>query len=423
MQRKLVKRILIPSWMFWAFLIVACRPASLPIESPIASPLPSTLPTPPSLPLGTSLPSPVTSPFATATTFPEIRVTVVDSAATVYTPTIHILDFSFIDAQRGWILGTWCQNTCPILIRATSDGGRTWQALPALKGQEPWIYPRPDLSLVSSIRFADAQHGWAFQPGFFSTSDGGKTWIDEQRSVVAVEPAGGSLWAIEQTGDQFGLLFSADLGRTWKPTPNQPPLQGRTVQLVRPTSSDAWILTEDSESRASLFVTHDGGMSWQELPEPPKTGCFDDRSLAMSTNQRLWMVCGGGLATAMQLKMLYTSMDGGTTWKIMADTSAPGSGQPTGILPISGHLGNPSQFAVASPLDAFLALDRATLFATHDGGRTWEYAIPYDLANRADDGMGPVRFLDAEHGWMVAPPDWFFRTTDGGKTWERVTVK
>ena len=346
----------------------------------------------------------------------------VDSATPVYTPTIQIRDFTFIDAQRGWILGTWCQNICAVLIRATRDGGRTWQALPALKGQEAWINPLSDLSLVGSIRFADAQHGWAFQPGFLSTSDGGRTWIDEQRSVVAVELAGGSLWAIEQTGDRFGLQISADLGKTWKPAPNQPPLQGRTVQLVHPTPSDAWVLTVDSDNRASLFVTHDGGTNWQELPEPPETRCLDTRSLAMSTNRRLWMACGGGLATAMQPKALYTSTDGGTTWVITADTPAPGSGQSTGNLPLDGHLLNPSQFAVASPLDAFLALNRATLFATHDGGHTWEYAIPYDVANRADNGMGPVRFRDAKYGWMVAPPDWFFRTTDGGKTWERVTV-
>ncbi len=175
-------------WIVCLLLMVACKPTFPAPFSPVASALPSILSTPAPSPLIAPSPLPTQPPRAAPTALPEVRVTVVDSDTTPYTPTIQIVDFSFVDAQRGWILGTHCQKTCPVQIRATNDGGRTWRALPAPIADIAWIDWTPDPGLVHSIRFVDAQHGWAFLPGFFSTNDGGKTWKDEHRLVAAVEP-------------------------------------------------------------------------------------------------------------------------------------------------------------------------------------------------------------------------------------------
>jgi hypothetical protein len=52
------------------------------------------------------------------------------------------------------------------------------------------------------------------------------------------------------------------------------------------------------------------------------------------------------------------------------------------------------------------------LFATQDGGRTWqERSLPLGE---------PVKFLDALHGWIAGGPvgDLLYRTEDGGDTWQ-----
>jgi photosystem II stability/assembly factor-like uncharacterized protein len=52
------------------------------------------------------------------------------------------------------------------------------------------------------------------------------------------------------------------------------------------------------------------------------------------------------------------------------------------------------------------------LFATRDGGRTWE--------ERTTPLGEAVEFLDVDRGWVAGGPagDQFFRSVDGGRTWQ-----
>jgi photosystem II stability/assembly factor-like uncharacterized protein len=86
---------------------------------------------------------------------------------------------------------------------------------------------------------------------------------------------------------------------------------------------------------------------------------------------------------------------------------------------IAGYLNNA---AVTTQSDAWVALSRGTLMHTADGGHTWRLAIPYAIANPGDGGVGPVQFVDAQHGWLFSFPNLLFRTTDGGRHWQKVTL-
>ena len=58
-------------------------------------------------------------------------------AMSLTSPTLtRILDLSFVDARHGWVLGASCTasgDRCVLVLRGTTDGGRTRQPLPALR--------------------------------------------------------------------------------------------------------------------------------------------------------------------------------------------------------------------------------------------------------------------------------------------------
>jgi photosystem II stability/assembly factor-like uncharacterized protein len=104
----------------------------------------------------------------------------------------------------------------------------------------------------------------------------------------------------------------------------------------------------------------------------------------------------------------------------VAESSAWGTKQKTlHNLTIGGYVYNA---AVTSPADAWLALSRGTLIHTADGGRTWHDAIPRELANPNDGGVGPIQFVDPRHGWLLSFPNLLFRTVDGGEHWTRIVL-
>jgi photosystem II stability/assembly factor-like uncharacterized protein len=61
--------------------------------------------------------------------------------------------------------------------------------------------------------------------------------------------------------------------------------------------------------------------------------------------------------------------------------------------------------------------------ASFDGGSTWNEAISYAVANGGGDpAIGPVRFIDAQTGWVAVSPGRIFRTRDGGISWQFIEI-
>src|SRR5258708_7130508 len=83
---------------------------------------------------------------------------------------------SFISASAGWLLAVppcagYVRPCQTLLLRKTTDGGRTWVAVPAP--------PAPDQGrpgAVSQILFISSRDGWAWGPGLWQTRDGGARW-------------------------------------------------------------------------------------------------------------------------------------------------------------------------------------------------------------------------------------------------------
>lgn len=214
-------------------------------------------------------------------------------------------------------------------------------------------------------------------------------------------------------------MTSDDLGRTWKPTAGQPELHDQ-VSVAGAGARHVWVLAVQEESRlAQLFTTGDGGVAWQRQLLPTQVGGCTSLVLAVSSDQKLWLLCGDGLATAMQPKWLYASIDSGASWNLVS--SADVAAESIGRLPISGHIFDSRGFAVTSPTTAFMALNRGTLYVTRDGGKNWNDVVTDQPVNLGDAAIGPLHFIDTAHGWLVSAGR-VFRTTDGGITWQISTI-
>jgi photosystem II stability/assembly factor-like uncharacterized protein len=148
----------------------------------------------------------------------------------------------FFDARHGVVeLYNMAEPYGPAAVLSTSDGGRTWQALPAI--------PEPGYSM--GIAYVDANHWWDLvtQPTFgrkgdptqdwlYRTDDGGHTWRLVQTGLPLGFPVWGLYffdandgWAIQPADNTHGLppdnvisngkdevLQTSDGGHTWSVT-------------------------------------------------------------------------------------------------------------------------------------------------------------------------------------------------------------
>jgi hypothetical protein len=243
-----------------------------------------------------------------------------DAGATWHQAAIgpYVLDTSAIGLNV-WALTSTCPDTVPVTtttatcsigVEQSLDGGATWQALasPATvsapgKGLHPSELARITKTrayvLTDSATSATDSLGW--QLSF--TADAGVTWTSRGLPCAAtfsdgVEVAASStddLWLLcggeASTGFQSKQLFrSGNGGQSWSlvasatglgtpaPTdvpPNPLPLAGYIApltvghhNLAVASAEEAWLYP----SRAGLYTTSDGGLSWAPVPELAAAG-------------------------------------------------------------------------------------------------------------------------------------------------------
>ncbi len=342
-------------------------------------------------------------------------------------------DVSFSDAEHGW-LGQWGGN--PFFpsgsLLVTSDAGASWQsvALPSgvvptqvalvdplrgyvgdLKGRV-WSttdggahWHRSDLaragmlySSVGSLRFTDAQHGWAVinemkgdvdQSRLLATQDGGATW-QLRRSMT------GSLSDVCDTGDRVYLAGTVDLGSAFVDTSDDAGLTWTRHRL-----GYEWLALGSIDVAGDVGLTvgtqilrsDDAGAVWKSVTSGTQAQALMDA--AMVSPSEGWAV-GAGL-------IIHTS--DGARWR----DQWTGSGELWSVSFPDGANG----WAVGG---------RGLVLHTANAGQTWarqDAGTTYDLTR--------VDFPDASHGWALmdppSSPDLLaLRTSDGGATWTKVKV-
>lgn len=330
--------------------------------------------------------------------------------------------------------GTSCRDA----VAETTDGGATFG-------------PPAVLDTCTATRITFDDHGDGFVYGgdhLYVSHDGGTRWQTEPqpgRTVLSVEALGYSVWVLEAecppttptrpaTGPSVPctlvVLESTNGGRTWQPSPIEPPPAPSTTppvyrhdlgMMVRLNDSSAYVVGTPSSNpngnpdTVPLWITADGGGSWVERRIPCGIDAWQ-ATMSVSPGGKLFALCGGQPAAGNEMKSVVVSTDDGATW------SQPGACMPTlrtgcsttGL--IGGYVG---EIDAESQTVAYLRLGRGRVMRTMDGGATWQTAS----TAFSFTGSTAMVFFNVTDGLAVGTSTGgtaetkLWHTTDAGATW------
>lgn len=242
-------------------------------------------------------------------------------------PGENLLGICFLDASRGWVVGT---GAC---IYGTGDGGDTWTER----------YPPAGIDDLHTVAFHDSMAGWAAgnSGNIIRTADGGDTWSGvasgTSNHIYALHfQSETSGWACGQTG----TIISWD-GLSWSVQTS-----GTTEDLYDIKFLDDNLGWAVGAGRTVLKTT-DGGLSWVALPVPVE---------ATPYLYSVWFISADeGWVSGLSGTILHTT-DGGTTWEF----------HDPGTLYYITHV----EFVNAS--QGWAVGHGCTILKTSDGGLSWQ---------------------------------------------------
>jgi photosystem II stability/assembly factor-like uncharacterized protein len=247
------------------------------------------------------------------------------------------------------------------------------------------------------------------------TCSGCKTsdWLDKLQFTSPLEAwAVGELPPGGQGASSYSLVHSHDGGRSWQEIPD---FGGYNAEPVFSFSGpqNGWVIQPQiPEAEITVMHTNDGGSNWQTLFKD-ELGHFN--SIHFFSDRLGYAVGATSLTAIIEGRTdsnFYRTLDGGNTWK-----SAP--------LPSVGYI---SQMVFLTPDVGWIAgaegpvggLRTAAVLTTTDGGNHWERSVVETSRDVAE--ISDLSFSSASRGWLTA---WnynfegtsLFSTTDGGKSW------
>ena len=329
-------------------------------------------------------------------------------------------DLSFVSATTGWALGTapCTAPTCTSLL-ATSDGGKTWTGRPApvaaLVGEPACTDQR---SCISSLRFADSQHGYAFGGALITTNDGGATWTRQDSPFVdALEATGTTVLRVVHTSDgcppgcTYTVQRAAVGSATWT-TLNTPALEGNRALLFRQGKA-AYVMALKNpaggagDAHAGLLVSRDDGITWAQQTDPCGLSApnapdeQDATAAAVAPDGSLAVLCAG---RSSQRSSVVVSTD-------QARTFGPAATLPVEALGVSLSAASRSRFVVSATSGPSYEL----LLTTNTGATWTRVAHTPNIAGVTNRFLG---FTTARVA-TAAQPDRrrLWRSLDGGTTW------
>ncbi len=367
----------------------------------------------------------------------------------------HLRAVWFSDALNGWVAGDGG------VLSQTTDGGRRWKQIASLAGvsivhlyfadtRSGWMigqvrtYRRDSLTEPAAARRAENE---ITQTVLFQTTDGGINWRSQVIPGITrlqfVNAKSG--WAV---GRNAALWRTTDGGVEWKRYDGLEQLFGAPVEganynfgfsdLHFTDAEHGWIIG-NFYGRArthigGLFVTGDGGRTWQRVPLPirlpkaaePSGSSLFPHAMTVATNNgsRGNSVTTGRIMPGMLKAVRFTdantgsvtgemddgetrslfvlhTTDGGKTWE-QFQTPGIASASPWFLSPVQGWAAAAPQAGAADS-----AMYDTALMHTEDGGVTWHR----DLLLRGSRIRG-IFFLSPTRGWAVGDRGMILRYED-----------
>lgn len=318
---------------------------------------------------------------------------------------------TFISPTTAFVLGTAsCQtHPCSVILRTTDRGGH-WVGVPA---------PRETISYVQGaglwgLRFADAQHGYAFGQGLWETGNGGQSWqraMPPAPTVLSLEAVQDrELVAVAQScrpgqgcGRRLGIYHAA-IGGRWDLVASIRTYAGDASIAVH--GPDVWVL-----AGSGIYSSTDGGITFSPERVPGACRTVGTDSIT-DDGSHVYLLCTGEGFTGHTLKYVYASTGPGAAWRLVGKPPTPGGG---GQI----EAGSDRAILIASYSAA------SWLYRSTDGGRTWRTILTeYDGgAGWNDLGFTTPSNAVVVHGPPVRDgggdgrPGKVLLSSDGGLTW------
>jgi hypothetical protein len=269
----------------------------------------------------------------------------------------------FINPQQGWFLGQIYPGMHQVyaLLYATQDGGATWELIhdgTPLNKQPDTILPG-SYSLSMGTRpfsFLDPKTGYAGIYDLFETTDGGRSWLQQDLLPPPSMPALSDPYTYvhpPQFIDHNGIL--------------QMTLSEYNAVFCPPCDIYA-----EPPTATYLYITHDDGVSWHPSEAPARIG-----TAGIANKEEVWFLGRQDPDTA--ATTLFWSHDYGTTWIVRAATTP---------LPLGAQLN---------------FIDSQHVYAAHPGlGAGFPV---HDLPNTADHELFFYRSFDGGVKWEQVKPE------------------
>jgi photosystem II stability/assembly factor-like uncharacterized protein len=381
-----------------------------PSSSALSDPLPVTATSPPT-PSGRSssvapLPAPVARPMRVGAAWPigartlwewtaanrghaeRVELTtdagrawsdVTPAGLASWTKATQINGLFALDRTDAWVTYGPIASYSQQLLKATTDGGRTWRAL----------------GRVPDRQGCDVQ--------FVSPKDGTCTFVGaaaaSSRVTIYRTTTGGATWR----------LMSRT--RIYQNKPHELPYAcDKNINFT--SAATGWAIFACAGGvGVPLYRTSDGGATWSAVTVHGPNGRLDD-GYTFTDNP---VLTGADGAVAMTRGYparvtVYTSGDGGASWSPMT---------------LAGPAAGWFLDAVTARHWVLVAGDR--LLITHHAGRSWQHrTMSHRFAQLSADYNSPldpvVDFVSDRVGWIRPTFGDEWRTSDGGRHWQRLVA-
>jgi photosystem II stability/assembly factor-like uncharacterized protein len=308
---------------------------------------------------------------------------------------INSIKVYFTDALTGWI--GWSDGKA-MHIAHTADGGQHWNDQ-TFQGVD---YP-------IQFAFADNQHGWLLTAG-------DAAMMHNQKKVYRTEDGGTSWKVVSDNG--------LDLSNPSLQAPSLPTL-GNSAGIAFRNTQNGFVAIDDPVSPDLLFYqTSDGGSTWnavtlnvpQALEGKIDYSAFSVPVFSGEQNKDGAVTAKIG-SNAGDTLIVFTTHDGGTTWKA----------QP---LPTSIKLDIKSNISFSDAAHGWL-LNGPSLYHTADGGVSWNEIATNEIFKGTNQNAPVIRqfmFSSPQQGWLIAGIEdqskaVLIETKDGGATWNAVPLQ
>ena len=246
--------------------------------------------------------------------------------------------------------------------------------------------------------------------------------VESDPDVIWVGSASGGVWK------------STDGALTWTPVFDDQPVASIGAVAVNQSNPDiVWVGTGESNMRNSVSVgngvykTLDGGRTWSHMGLEKSEHIYRI-VLHPSNPDVLWVTAIGGLWSDNPERGVYKTEDGGRTWNRILYVD-----EKTGAADLVMDPANPNHLIASmwqvrrQPWFFRSGGPGSGLYTTWDGGRTWKKATEEDGLPAGELGRIGLAFSRSNpeivYAMVEAQPSALLRSTDNGKSWSSVNSR